>query len=219
MKIFVVIPAFNESKRIEQVLEDIKDIGFPIIVVDDGSKDSTFEQAKKHHVIVLRHRINLGKGAALRTGCETAFSLGAEAIVMMDADGQHKVEDLPKFINALETKKFDIIFGSRNLMFGVPLVRFMGNKVASIVVNLLFGIYISDLICGYRAFSRQAFKKLEWRSTGYGLETEMVIKTGLNKLKYCEVPVKTVYYDRFKGVTILDALTIFGSVLKWRLFK
>lgn len=219
MKVYIVIPAYNESRRIGKVLNDLKVFNLTIIVVDDGSRDSTFEQIKKHHVLVLRHRVNLGKGAALKTGCEAAFFLGAQAIIMMDSDGQHRGEDLPKFINALETKKFDIIFGSRNLKFGVPLVRFIGNKIASIMVNLLFGIYISDLICGYRAFTREAFKKLEWESTGYGLETEMVIKTGLNKLKYCEVPVETVYYDRFKGVTILDALTIFGSVLKWRLFK
>lgn len=219
MKVYIVIPAFNESKRIKKVLEELESTNFPVIVVDDGSRDSTFEQISKYHVIVLRHRVNLGKGAALKTGCEAAFSLGAEAIIMMDSDGQHRGEDLPKFIHALETKKFDIIFGSRNLKFGVPLVRFIGNKTASIIVNLLFGIYISDLICGFRAFTRQAFKKIEWESTGYDLETEMVIKTGLNKLKYCEVAVETVYYDRFKGVTILDALTIFGNVIKWRLFK
>lgn len=219
MSIFVVIPAFNERKKIEGVLNDLRVIDLPIIIVDDGSKDSTSEVAKKYHVVVLKHRINLGKGAALKTGCEAAFLMGADAIITLDSDGQHKVEDLPKFVNALQERKFDIIFGSRNLRLGVPLVRFIGNKMASILVNLLFGIYVSDLICGYRAFTKEAFKKLEWESEGYGLETEMVIKTGLNKLKYCEVGVETVYYDKFKGVTILDALSIFGNVIKWRIFK
>ena len=219
MKIFIVIPAFNEAERIEGVLGDLKGIKLPVVLVDDGSQDSTYQKAKQYPVTILRHKINLGKGAALKTGCESAILLGADAIIMMDSDGQHKKEDLFKFINVLDQKKFDIIFGSRNLKFGVPLVRFIGNKIASILVNLLFGIYISDLICGYRAFTREAFKKLNWESTGYGLETEMVIKTGLYNLKYCEVPIETVYYDKFKGVTIIDALSILLSVLKWRIFK
>lgn len=221
MKIIIVIPAYNESRRISNVLEDIKSINLnlPIIVVDDGSKDSTYELAKSKEVSVLRHKINLGKGAALKTGCEAAILDGADGIIMMDSDGQHKASDLPKFINALENGKFDIVFGSRNLKFGVPLIRFIGNKLASVLINILFGIYISDLICGYRAFTKETFKKLNWESMGYGLETEMVIKTGLNKFKYCEVGVETVYYDKFKGVTILDALLILSNVIKWRLFK
>lgn len=219
MNIYIVIPAFNEAKRIEKVLEDVKSVGLPVIVVDDGSRDSTYELAQKCRVSVLRHKINLGKGAALKTGCEAAILVGADAIIMMDSDGQHKASDLPKFVNALENGKFDIVFGSRNLKFGVPLIRFIGNKLASVLINLLFGIYISDLICGYRAFTKEIFKKLNWESTGYGLETEMVIKTGLNKFKYCEVGVETVYYDKFKGVTILDALSILGNVVKWRLLK
>lgn len=219
MKIFIIIPAFNEDERIGAVLDGILKQSLPVIVVDDGSKDSTYQRAKTHQVIVLRHKVNLGKGAALKTGCRAAFLMGADAIIMMDSDGQHKAEDLAKFTSAVNEKKFDIIFGSRNLKFGVPLVRFIGNKIASVLVNFLFGIYISDLICGYRAFTKKAFERLNWESVGYGLETEMVIKTGLLKLKYCEVGVETVYYDKFKGVTILDAISILGNVIKWRIFK
>ncbi len=219
MNIFIVIPAFNESRRIGKVLDHLKSVGLQIIIVDDGSSDSTYNIAKKHQVTTLIHKVNLGKGAALKTGCEAAFLMGADAVIMMDSDGQHKIEDLPKFVNALQERKFDIIFGSRNLRLGVPMVRFIGNKMASVLVNLLFGIYISDLICGYRAFTKEAFKKLDWESPGYGLETEMVIKTGVKKLKYCEVSVETVYYDKFKGVTIMDAFSILCNVIKWRIFK
>lgn len=219
MNIFIVIPAFNEAKRIENVLENLRSFNLPIIVVDDGSIDSTYKVAKRYDVTVLRHKINLGKGAALKTGCEAGFLMGAEAIIMMDSDGQHKVSDIPKFINILRDGKYDIIFGSRNLRLGAPLIRFIGNKMASILVNILFGIYVSDLICGYRAFTKESFMKLDLESTGYGIETEMVIKTGLQKLKYCEIDVETIYYDKFKGVTILDALSILGSVLRWRIFR
>lgn len=219
MKVYIVIPAFNESKRIKKVLEELENTNFPVIVVDDGSRDSTFEQIKKHHVIVLRHRVNLGKGAALKTGCEAAISMGADAIIMMDSDGQHKAEDLPKFAEKIQSGKFDVVFGSRNMSLGVPLVRFMGNKFASVLVSLLFGVYVSDLICGYRAITRKAYTLINLKSSDYGIETEMVIKTAKFNLRYCEIPVETIYYDKFKGVTILDAFGILLNVIKWRIIK
>ncbi len=221
MKIAIVAPSFNEKNKIGVFLEDIKNIKMPIIIIDDGSTDETAkiisEFRKNPNIILIKHKINLGKGAALKTGCSLAFNMGMDAVVIMDSDGQHLISDLPKFIKALNSKKYDLIFGSRSLNFGIPLVRFVGNKFASALVSLLFGIYISDLICGYRAFTKKAFEKIDWQSSGYGVETEMVIKTGLYKLKSCEVPVQTVYYDKFKGVTIIDALGILVNVLKWRI--
>src|SRR4030066_2237563 len=217
MRIFIVIPAHNEAKRIGAVLADAVKTKLPIVVVDDGSTDKTCEVAKKFKVTLLRHRINLGKGSALKTGGEAAFSMGAQAVVFLDSDGQHRIEDLPKFIKALNTGKYDIVFGSRNLNMGVPIERYVGNKLASILVNLLFNIYVSDLICGYRGLTKRAFQKLDWESTGYGVETETVVKCGRLGLTHCEVPVATVYYDKFQGVSILDALGILLDVFRWRL--
>lgn len=219
MKIFIVVPAHNEGRRIVQVLRDLGKTKFPVVVIDDGSKDSTYKVAKKTKATVLQHRVNLGKGAAMKTGAEAAFLMGAEAIIFIDADGQHKVEDLPHFVKALKKNKFDIVFGSRNLDQETPLIRSLGNKFASFLINLLFGIHLSDLICGYRALTKKAYKKINWESVGYGVETEMAAKTGLLGLKHCEVPVQTLYYDKVKGVTILDALNIFFDVLKWRIIR
>jgi len=217
MKIFIVIPAHQEEERIENVIKDVIKTKFPIIVVDDGSKDDTFRVANKYKVTTLRHKVNLGKGAAMKTGAEAAFQMGADAVVFMDSDGQHKAKDLPHFIEALEKDNFDVIFGSRNLSHGVPLVRYMGNKFASLLVSLLFGIYVSDLLCGYRGLSKKAFKKIYWESRGYGVETEMVIRTARSGLKHCELPVETVYYDEVKGVTILNAINILFDVVRWRI--
>ncbi len=216
MDIFIVIPAFNEAKRIEKVLEDLNKTNLPIIVVDDGSKDSTYTQAKKHRVTVLRHKINLGKGAAIRTGCEAAFMMGADAVIMLDSDGQHKAEDLPKFLEKIQSGKYDVVFGSRNMSLGVPLVRFLGNKFASILVILLFKKYFSDIICGYRAITKKAYERMQLKSSDYGIETEMVVKTAKLKLRYCEIPIEAIYYDKFKGVTILDAFGILFDVIKWK---
>lgn len=219
MKIFVVIPSYNEEERIGAVLDEIKSAKIPIIVVDDGSEDKTYKEAHDRNIYVVKHKINLGKGAALKTGCEIAFSLGAEAIIMMDSDGQHKASDLHKFIQVLKSRKYNIIFGSRNSSYGVPLVRYLGNKLSTILVSFLFGICLSDLICGYRAFTKEAYKKIKWQSRGYGVETEMVIRTGKMKLNYCEIPIEAVYYDKFKGVTILDAVGILFNVFRWRFTK
>ena len=216
MKIYIVIPAYNEASRIGAVLAELKKVKLPVIVVDDGSRDYTYEEAKKSGFIVLKHRINLGKGAALKTGCDGAFYLGADGVIIMDSDGQHSIDDLHYFIDALNEKKYDMILGSRNFGLGVPLVRYLGNKFASVLVSVLFGIYVSDLLCGYRAFTKKAYKKIDWQSNGYGVETEMIVKTGKYKISRCEVPVETIYYDKFKGVTMMDAFKILLSVIKWR---
>lgn len=219
MKITLVVPAYNEEKRIHGFLTGLVKTTLPIILVDDGSKDRTVDIAQKHHVHVYKHRVNLGKGAAIKTGCDAAFALGADAVIMMDSDGQHNIDDLQKFIKALKTNKYDIVYGSRNMGMGVPVIRFTGNKIASVLVRILFGTYVSDLLCGYRAFTKTAYPKLAWQSTGYEIETEMVINAAKNRLRYCEVPVETIYYEKFKGVTIFDGVNIFMNIFLWRVIK
>ena len=221
MNIFIVISAFNEEERIGDVIRELVKFKLPIIVVDDGSSDNTLSECQMSNVKcqILRHKVNLGKGAAMKTGAEAAFELGADAVIFMDSDGQHKASDLPKFVKALKKNKFDVVFGSRNLSLGVPFVRLLGNKFAARLISLLFGIYVPDLICGYRALTKKAYKKINWESAGYAVETEMVIKTGKYGLKHCEVPVETVYLDSVKGVTVIDALNILFDVFRWRVTR
>ena len=218
MKIVIVVPVYNEQKHLDSFLKDLVKTKFEIVVVDDGSTDSSYKLIQKFKVHRLRHKINLGKGSAMKTGAEAAFNLGADAIIFMDADGQHEVEDLPEFIQKLG-EGYDVVLGSRNLGLKVPLVRFIGNKFASVLINLLFHIYVSDLLCGFRAVTKKTYEQMKLESQGYGIETEMVIKIKQFKLKYCEVPVATVYYDKVKGVTILDAFSILFNVIFWRFRK
>lgn len=222
MKIYIVIPVYNEDERVVSVISDVSKIKFPVIIVDDGSSDdskSKILKLKLKNLTFLEHKINLGKGAALKTGCDYAFSLGADAVIMMDSDGQHMASDLDQFIEKLESGQYDLVLGSRNLSMGVPLDRYMGNKIASVIVAFLYGIYVSDLICGFRAITKRAYNKVRWDSQGYGVEVETVIKIKKYDLKYCEVPVQTVYYDNFKGVSILDAFGIFGNLIIWKFKK
>jgi len=219
MKIYIVVPVYNEDERVVDVIDGISKIKFPIIIVDDGSSDnskSKILKLKSKNLTFLEHKINLGKGAALKTGCDYAFSHGADAVIMMDSDGQHIASDLDQFVEKLESDEYDLVLGSRNLSMGVPLDRYMGNKIASVVVAFLYGIYVSDLICGFRAITKKAYNKIRWDSQGYGVEVETVIKIKKFNLKYCEVPVQTVYYDNFKGVSILDAFGILGNLILWK---
>jgi glycosyltransferase involved in cell wall biosynthesis len=213
------MPVYNEGKRVISVLKELQKENYEVVAVDDGSKDNSklkIKNSKFNNVTLLSHKINLGKGAALKTGCDYAFSRGVDAVIMMDSDGQHAVRDLQLFIEKLETKKYDIVFGSRNLNLGVPFIRYMGNKIASLIVNLMFGIYVSDLISGYRAITKKAYQKIRWESVGYGVETEMVIRVKKENLSYCEIPVATIYYDEYKGVSILDAFGVLLNLFYWR---
>lgn len=214
MRYFVVIPAYNEEPRISEVIREVKKFTKNIIVVDDGSKDKTGEVAEKTGARVLRHRINLGQGAARMTGCEAAWKLGAEMIVTLDADGQHNPAHIPQFVKKIN-QGYDIVLGQRDLRRG-PLIRRLGLKFGSVLIGLFFGIKVEDLACGFRAFTKQAYQKIKWDSLiRYGSETEMVARTGKNKLKYTTIPIETIYIDKYKGMTILDALNILFHIPRW----
>ncbi len=222
MKIFIVIPVFNEENYIRSVIKKIKRQKLPVIVIDDGSTDLTLLKLRGVSktvgcsIEVLSHNINLGKGAAMKTGAEAAFLQGADAVIFMDSDGQHDIGDLPKFVKKLN-EGYEVVYGSRNMQMGVPLVRYLGNKTVSLLISFLFGIYVSDILCGYRATTNKAYDKIKWESAEYAVETEMVIRTAKNKLKYCEVPVATLYLDVFKGVSLMDAIGILFDILRWRI--
>jgi glycosyltransferase involved in cell wall biosynthesis len=220
MKIFVVIPFCNEKKHLSSVLKSVSKYSLPIVVVDDGSKDGSGAEVKGLKIkdlTLLTHNVNLGKGAALKTGAEYAFNKGADAVIFMDSDGQHLATDLPKFLEVLKSGKYGVVFGSRNLGMGVPLVRYLGNKIASVFSAALFKVYVSDATCGFRALTRNGYEKIKWESEGYGVEIEMVARVGKYNVKHLEVPVETVYLDDVKGVTLFDAFGILGEVVKWKL--
>jgi len=169
MKTVVVIPAFNEGSRIKHVLLKSSKYVDNVVVVDDGSTDNTFEVSSgiAENIITLRHKINLGKGAAMKTGCEVAIKIGADIIILMDADGQHKPEDIPRFIESIKNEKNDIVFGSRKIGKDMPLVMMLGNKFLSIAASFLFKIYIADTQSGFRAMRADVYPKIKWNSARY----------------------------------------------------
>ena len=216
-KVWAVIPAYNEERDISAIVKKTKKYVEGIVVVDDGSRDKTRHAAEQANAIVLSHAINLGKGAALKTGCDFAVKKGAKFIVALDADAQHNPGNIPRFIEKL--KNNDIVFGYRKASSKMPLVLRFGNWFISIVVNVLYGIRLNDTQCGFRAFSKEAYKKIRWNASDYSMESEMISRAGKQRLKYVQIPIETIYSDRYKGTTIIDGVKIVLNMVWWRAFN
>jgi len=214
---FVVIPAHNEENNIRKVISKTKKYISNIIVVDDGSKDKTSEEAEKEGIIVLKHIINVGKGAALKTGCDYAVKHGASKIIVLDADAQHEPSQIPAFLK--ELKNADAVLGYRELSKEMPFILKFGNWFINKITKLLYGISLHDTQCGYRAFTVNAYKKIRWKSPDYSMESEMIANIGKRNLRYREIPIKTIYSDRYKGTTIIDGIKIVCNLFWWRLSK
>ena len=215
--IYVVIPAYNESEKIGFVIDEVKQFCKNVVVVDDGSDDDILEVIDNKKAVVLKHIINLGKGAALKTGCDFAVRNGAKKIIVLDADGQHEPCEIPKFLRALE--KTDVVFGCRELSRDMPFILRFGNWFISLTACILFGIRLKDTQCGYRAFSSSAYKKIRWKAVDYSMESEMISNIYKKKLRYACIPVKTIYADDYKGTTVIDGIKIVLKMITWRLFK
>lgn len=216
MRVFVVIPVYNEGEALRTLVSDVGSFVPPenIVVVDDGSTPAV-RRENVGEARLLRHRINLGKGMALKTGCELATSMGADVIVLMDGDGQHEPRDIPRLVAALE--EADIVFAARQLDRQMPAVRLAGNWTLNRCASLLFRLELSDVWCGFRAFRAQAFEKIAWNAHDYAVDVEMAVRAGRARLAWREVPIGTVYHDAYKGVTVVDGLRLLGQLVAWKL--
>ncbi|MBS3101233.1 glycosyltransferase family 2 protein [Candidatus Woesearchaeota archaeon] len=215
--IWAVIPAYNEEKSIAGIIKKTRLYAGMVVVVNDGSKDKTKDAAENAGAAVLTHVINLGKGAALKTGCDYAVRKGAKHIVALDADAQHNPEDIPRFADKL--KKYDIVFSYRKASRKMPFVLRFGNWFISNVVKALYGISLNDTQCGFRAFSGEAYKKIRWNAPDYSMESEMITRAGKQRLKYVQIPIETIYSDKYKGTTVIDGMKIVLNMFWWKLFK
>ncbi len=224
MKIVIVVPVYNEEKRVVNTVNDIlrADKSSQIILVDDGSRDNSYKILKKafgnnKRVSILQHIINLGKGAAMKTGVKMAWKLKSDGVIFIDSDGQHNPKHLPEFKKVL--KKNDLVFGYRKLNSEMPFIRKYGNIIAKKIIGILFNVKRREFLCGYLGFRKSVYKQIKWRSNRYGVETEIATKVGRNKLKFSEVEVDTIYIDKYKGVSLFDAMKILTQIPYWYFSK
>lgn len=193
---YVVIAAFNEAQVIRGVVTEVAAQGYPVVVVDDGSRDETFTHARSPGVTVLRHAVNLGQGAALQTGIEYALRRGARHIVTFDADGQHSVEDIPALVAALATH--DIALGSRFLgkqVVGASRGRKVLLRSATALSNRMSGMKLTDAHCGLRAFRATATPALCITQDRMAHASELLRKIHTSGLRVVEVPVTIKYTE------------------------
>jgi len=201
----VIIPAYNAGHFLEELVNRIRrSVGnIQVIVIDDGSIDRTAEIAHSIGAILLRHDKNCGKGSALQTGFNfIKNSTDIEFILTLDADLQHRPEDIQNFFNTQRQTGADIVIGWRNRIgTKMPLHRIMSNTLTSALVSLKTGQKIKDSQCGFRMIRKRVLENIQLESRGYEAETEFLIKAARLKFRIEFVPIETVYGNEKSYIT------------------
>lgn len=216
MNVIAVIPAYNEAKRIREVVTAVRPFVDGVVVVDDGSSDGTTDAVTaQDSICVLRHALNRGQGAALRTGTEAALRLGADVVVHVDADGQHDPSFIPTLVEPIRSGASDVVFGSRFLgesPEGIPTVRRALLHAARTFNAMAMGIprVVTDPQSGMRAMTAEAARALELRQDRMAHCSEILRCVTISNLRWREVPVRVRYTPESlaKGQKASDAMTI-----------
>jgi glycosyltransferase involved in cell wall biosynthesis len=226
LSVCVIIPAFNESKVIGEVVADIikkfeaTTYNTTIVVIDDASTDNTAIVAERNKATVIRHILNTGAGGATATGLSYAQQNNFDIACTMDADGQHASEDVVEGVNQIIKQKADLLIGSRLINNdGMSKLKILGNKGLSLVTYILFGINSTDSQSGLRIFSKKALQQLRWKTSGYEFCSEMLWRAKQLNLAINEYPIKAIYtdYSKGKGQNNWNAINIIKSLLRRRL--
>lgn len=227
-KIAIMIPAYNEEKYIEGVIRDCAGYYMDIIIIDDGSSDSTAEKVKSlipdlgSRLKLIAHSRNKGKGQALITGFNYIIKNGYRGVITLDADGQHDTGEIPAFLEAVRSENPDVIIGDRlGNTKGMPFIRLATNVFTSWIIARIAGMKVSDVQSGYRYLKSEALKKLELKTSNFDTEPEMILQAGWHKMKIINVPIKTIYHEDFTSYVnpVKDTIKFFKLVfnsLKWK---
>ncbi len=213
----VVLPAFNESRRIGAVVSSVRQYARHVIVVDDGSSDATAAEAEAAGAQVLKHGINRGKGAALETGMAHVAGLGFQCVITMDADGQHSPDDIPTFWNAFTNTSAPAILGDRMgaRRSDMPRVRWWTNRLMSCILSLRMRQWVPDTQCGYRLYRVDILPLLRAGSGGFAAESEVLINIAAKGLKIASVPIQVIYRDEVSKIRPVRDTFRFIAML-WR---
>lgn len=227
-RVCVVVPAYNEATVIGEVVKSAREVflkskkayDIDIVVVNDGSKDETANEAKKGGAIVINHILNSGAGSATLTGLAYARQHNYDIAATMDADGQHAPDDVLEGIKSIDQGNADLLIGSRLIdSRGMSKIKVLGNKGLSLFTYLLFGINVTDSQSGLRIFSKRAIDGLQWKSTGYEFCSEMIWRAKQVRMSVSEYPIKAIYtdYSRAKGQNNWNAINIVKRLCKQRI--
>ena len=219
----VIIPALNPSTSLLTLIESLFQKGIKhIIIVDDGSTvdfQTTFRSAADLGAIIIHHATNMGKGEALKTAFRYAINFKFEAVVTVDADGQHSAADAARVLRRVLSEKLPVcVLGVRNFNGEVPLRSKFGNVLTRNVVRAFSSLRVSDTQTGLRGFSAQLLPGLcEVTGHRYEFEMQMLLHIAKAKLKLIEIPIETIYIDNNSDShfnPVLDSLRIYWVLLR-----
>ena len=238
MKLSIIIPLYNEQDLVLKVLDELQSVNYPaflegyeIIVVDDCSKDQSYERVNEYiskspnrqFIKLFRHDVNSGKGAAVRTGAGKA---SGDVLLIQDSDLELTPKDIPSMLIAKKELEVPFINGSR-YMPGVirpqsSFKRYFFNKLFTLIASIFIDVHITDVACGYKLFDKSLFEKLNLRENRFGFEAELILKCGRFQRNWiAEVPVR--YFPRNLGegkkLRNIDGLRIFMTLMKYGLFR
>ena len=220
----IVVPAYNERQVIGRVLQELTSLSAIVVVVDDGSTDDTYGHCEPYGVVLMRHAINLGQGAALQTGITFALrELEPRFVVTFDADGQHRADDIRHLVAALADGQYDVVLGTRFArpedMALIPWKRGMMLRAAVLFTRLSARLSVTDTHNGMRAFTAEAASHLSLHHAGMAHASEILTIVRRDHLRWCEVPV-TVDYNQYcldKGQKNTGAFNIIWDLVTGRL--
>ena len=218
MKVAALIPAYNAQRTVAKVIAEARQYIEPVIVIDDGSKDSTGEVAKAGGAIVLRHNVNRGKGAALKTGFAWALDQQFDAVITLDADGQHLPAEIPKFLQANDA---DLLIGGRAHLFHEMLPRRRNaNRFSAWCIAKCSGAMITDSQSGFRRYSARLLRAIKLHTDGFDMESEVIVLAGKRGFRIVTIPIDLGFVDGLSTShykPLKDTLRIAWTVTRARL--
>lgn len=217
---WIVIAAYREGDVVGDVIRELRNDGWNVVVVDDGSDDDTAQHAVTAGAVVLRHLVNLGQGAALRTGFKYVLEAKtAEYVVTFDADGQHRSQDITGLVEPLMNGTADVVLGSRFLRpldtESMPRLRRAVLMMAARMARLTTGLALTDTHNGLRAFKRQALIGMELQQDRMAHASEIQTEIARLRLRCLEAPVRVSYtpYSMAKGQRLTGVVSILWDLL------
>lgn len=196
----VVAPSYNNDRTVIKVLQELRDRGYPIIVINDGCTDKTGEllaqwSAGKDDVTVITHEVNLGKAAGLKNGFKEARSQGYTHVISTDTDDQLDPDDIPPLLEKARANPDELIIGSRNTdAEGYPAKNMIGRKFSSLFIRVETGKRIDDSQCGLRVYPLEIVEQVKCRADRFGFETEILTRAIWAGFKVTSVPIKGKYH-------------------------
>ena len=227
-KIVIVMPAYKAAKTLKKTYEDIpKSLKAKIILVDDASPDKTVEVAKKLGIHIIKHEYNIGYGGNQKTCYNAALRNGAEIVVLLHPDYQYDPKMLVDLVQPIIDDKADFTFGSRftkernPLKGGMPFYRYLGNRLTTLIENLLLETNFSEFHSGYKAYNKKLLRTLPYKnySNGFLFDSHLLIDAIFAGFRVKEIPIPTRYTEESSSVNIPNSLAYIGQTIIYLLKK